>query len=467
MAKPTKTTEIESEILTLPDEPDDVELSILSEMNATDDDVTWSFDVNRVSGPAKLGNKEPFLFSGDASDIAGLKVRLRDECGTGTYRVRIKRNGILYRRFDISVETPTRIQAAPQSEIGTVLAAIQASNERTMQLLERMAERSHAPASQFDPVAMFAAMGTIMANFQKMIPPQQPPVVQPVMQGPNPQDAMKEVMNLFREGVEFAQSINPREPASGMTGILERLLDSPLLAKLAEGVQPPQAPQTIKLPPPRNPGAAPVPRPAPSPVVANSGPAPVPEPQNGMGPQAVPVDHQGEFSGDFAEGESIGEIAPAVETMKAPTPEEFMTAVASNPQLQQQIKGAIDYLISRSVKGSEPEFYAEWLLDNWPDELIDVILATPELLSQLQTYIPDIAPHRGWFERLLAECRDIVKDDAGGPGAGVIYAPSRTSASFNLDGDTGRQGRGRGDVGHHGQAGESGQDKPDHSREGD
>jgi len=437
MAKIIKPADNDSEILVLPDEPDDMELSILSEMNATEDDVTWKFEVNRVTGPAKLGNKEPFLFDGDASEIAGLKIRLRDECGTGTYRVRIKRNGILYRRFDISVETPARTPIAPPSEMGAVLAAIQASNEKTMQLIERMAERNAQPAS-FDPVAMMTSMAAIMKNFQVMMAP----VAQPV--ATSDQNSVK----LFLEGVNFAKDLEPTKHSTGMTGLVERLLESPLLAKLAEGVgNTPMVPPgagapggtgaPLNLPPPRN---RPATAPAPGPSGLTSAPAPVRA--VGAAPPVSPV----QAVAPDNEGEELAEVMPTV----APTPQEFMAALQSNPQLQENVGNAISYLVTRAEKGAEPQFYADWVLDNWPDELITVLLEIPDLVSQLQHFVPAVAPHRNWFEILVAEVREIVKDEEGVSGSEVVNAPElRPAPAVASHGDTRRPGGRESDVGDH------------------
>lgn len=453
MVKPKQSAEISLENTELlEEEVDQTEQSILAEMNATEDDVTWTYSVSRVVGAAKSGVKEPFLFEGDAIEITGLKVRLRDECGTGTYRVRVYRNKVLYRRFDLSVEAPLKQPEKNSSDMSAVMAAIQSSHDKTMQVMERLMERQAQPSQPaFDPVAMFAGIGTIMANFQKMIPAPPPPPTAPekAASAESPAKMMKEVMDLFRQGVDFAQTINPPERSGGMTGIVERLLDSPLLAKLAEGVQAPATPQPLTLPPPRQPGAQP-PLAAPRPVAQPQPFAqPNPTPAAPTAPQAV-LDENFEPEQDSA---SITEIAPSIK----PTPQEMLTAIQSNPQVQQQISQAIQYLVTRAERGSDAGYYAEWVLDNWPEELIDLMISTPDIVSMLEPFVEGLTAQRRWFTELVDACREMVEDDIRQANGGDTNAPSRTDAAVNVDGNTGREIRSGSNAGPDGQAGEGGQ----------
>ncbi|MDE2020935.1 MAG: hypothetical protein KGJ13_11415, partial [Patescibacteria group bacterium] len=351
--------------------------------------------------------------------------------GTGVYRIEVRKNNRIWKRSDMRIMVPEKINAtAPNDLSAVIVAAVNAANAKTHSLLEKMLEKSltaAAPQPAFNPVEMFAGIGTIMANFQKMIP--QPAPTPQIIEAPNPAHAMKEVMDLFKQGVEFAQTINPTEHSSGMTGILERLLESPLLAKIADGIQAPAAPKSLNLPPPRQP----VPQGAPSPAMPIAAPAPLPAAQGQEQVSPLPEASQEEMGG-FEETTHIPEISPSIQ----PTPQEFMLALQSNPQLQANVNQAIQYLLSRASKGSDPGYYADWVLDNWPPELIDVMIEMPDLTNQLQAFVPDIVPHRTWFQSLIDEVRKIVKDEDGQVNGEDIHAPAQPAATINAHGDTGR-----------------------------
>jgi len=411
--------------------------AVLMEFGGADGDASWEINVTQVplNQSNSKGVREVRLFSCDKSEFGSITERCM-KYGDGRYRIRIKRNGVLWKQNDIDVKAPPKDTApAIPSEMSTVLAAIQASNERTMQLIERMAERSNQPAPSFDPVAMMASMAGIMKNFQDMMPQ------------PAPAAAPNNGTELFLEGVRFAKDLAPAEHSSGMTGLVERLLDSPILAKLAEGVQGvPAAPRPLNLPPPLRPmtSAPPLARqrttsPFPPKVTPRNNPSPV-----NIEP-ASPV----QFVQPDNEGEDLPEVAPVM----APTPAEFMAALQSSPELQQNVGNAVSYLVTRAEKGTDAVFYADWVLDNWPDEFISVLLEIPDLVTQLQYLVPAVAPHRQWFEKLVAELREIVKDDAGVSGEvlpEVMNAPEQRPAStVNLNGHTGRTSGRESDAGDH------------------
>lgn len=340
-----KPGEVSSEGMLLETEDEEIELDILSEMNAAPGDTTYSYRVGRITGASSKGAGEPILFKGDGTDVDKIYDRLRDEYGDGKYRIRIMKNGRMWKRFDMAIELPKTTarnpMAAPQSDMAAVLAAIEKSNERTLQLIERLAQRDPLPATA--PDNSLAMIDRVISIVQKINPPRPP------------DDMAAKSVELILKGMDLADRAGGGRE-KGMFDLVSDLLQSPLLAKIAEGTQTPQ----IALPP-RLPNRQVI---KPTPQANGKDTPPAPE----------------------------------------PTQEQMAAAQA------QQMRNIVVMLNTRALHGSSFETYAEWAFDSLPPPLIMQLLAQPDPYQVLLAVAPEIAPQEQWFKSLIDDLRELVND---------------------------------------------------------
>lgn len=331
-------------------EDEEIELDILSEMNAAPGDTTYSYRVGRITGASSKGAGEPILFKGDGTDVDKIYDRLRDEYGDGKYRIRIMKNGRMWKRFDMSIELPKATarnpSVAPQSDMAAVLAAIEKSNERTLQLIERLASREPqaVAVANADPVAMFERALSLVTK-----------LVQPQQRQPE-QDLASRSVDLIMKGMDLADRAGGGRE-KGVMDLVSDLLQSPLLLRITDGVTP--TPQ-IALPPqlPRRQVNKPPPQ------------------GNGK------------------------DTPPATE----PNQEQVAAAQA------QQMRNIVLMLNTRALHGSSFETYAEWAFDSLPPPLIVQLLSQPDPYQVLLSVAPEIAPQEQWFKSLIDELRELVND---------------------------------------------------------
>src|ERR1700729_3151496 len=147
---------------------DEIYAQILDELNAAPDDVTYNATVHEVpvrpDGTSIKGTKEIFLFNCDQSQIPGLSEYLRDSVGTGTYRVRIKKNGILCKAIDLRVKK-IGLPALATSNDNALSPVV----ERLMTRLERLEERL-TQTPPVDEMTRLKTMSEIVKNLQPATP---------------------------------------------------------------------------------------------------------------------------------------------------------------------------------------------------------------------------------------------------------------------------------------------------------
>ena len=129
---------------------------IFSAFGESSDDETWQMRVYRVTGSNRQGFKEPWLFNCSVEELP-IEQRLSDEYGTGIYRCKAYRNNRLFKHFTCEVEKTEKPAVAATSEISTILAAFQESQNRMMAILE---SRLNPPPISVapDPFDMLAKM---------------------------------------------------------------------------------------------------------------------------------------------------------------------------------------------------------------------------------------------------------------------------------------------------------------------
>ena len=155
--------------------------AVMEAAGASPDHIQWKIFVYKLDKDAN--NAEDFIFNIEPHELDGLLTRLRDKNGTGTYRVRVYRKDGLQRQaifaqFDRRVKAPDQpsMPSQPPSEMAAVLSAIQTSNDKTLQVLERLVDRQQVPQSSTPAQSPFAAiteMATAMGVLMKIIQPAQ------------------------------------------------------------------------------------------------------------------------------------------------------------------------------------------------------------------------------------------------------------------------------------------------------
>ncbi len=279
-----------------------------------------------------------------------LPGRLRDQFGTGRYRVRILMNKRLWKRFDIAVEkgmtqTPITTAIQPQSELGAVLTAFGKQQEQIITLLSRP-QTPIVSATPSDPVAMFRAMVEMFKEMRPAAPPA--PVSADI--------PAEKAMDLIMKGVNLAQSLEGGGREKGMMDLLSDAINSPVVAKLLDNVASVQP--GVRLPPPQPRRQAPV--------------APAQE--------------------------------PAKDTPPAPEPTQEQIAAEQMKRTQ----GIILWLLDKANHGSSFETYAEWAFDNLSPPLIQGLLAESDPVASMTTFVPQIASQKQWFTQLIDELRQLV-----------------------------------------------------------
>lgn len=111
------------------------------------------------------------------------------------------------------------------------------------------------------------------------------------------------------------------------------------------------------------------------------------------------------------------QIAPLNDPARSPPPQQQV------PPLIAMLRQPVAYLVTRAARNASPDLYAEWLLDNLPadapDEVIEALIARPDLLQVLIAAVPEVQNYGAWFLRLIEVTRDMLteetndKDDAG------------------------------------------------------
>lgn len=118
--------------------------------------------------------------------------------------------------------------------------------------------------------------------------------------------------------------------------------------------------------------------------------------------------------------------APAAAPAHIPQPSQQLQPQAPQPQQTQeddvnlqamkqnaQIKMGIAFLKNGCDQSAPPESFADVVLANVPTEQVQQILALVEPLDWFAQYDPTVKnePYATWFREMLAECRELLKDD--------------------------------------------------------
>jgi hypothetical protein len=90
------------------------------------------------------------------------------------------------------------------------------------------------------------------------------------------------------------------------------------------------------------------------------------------------------------------------------------------PDLMQLLASQLPQLVGRAANDSDPELYANLIIDNIPPEIdlspLVAFLERPDWFGELQRIEPHIGPYRGWFDSLRAALLELCKGEAASEG---------------------------------------------------
>lgn len=325
---------------------------VLAEFDKTDDDIVYTARINRVVGSPRDGVKEPYLFSVDASLISGVRDRLRDVYGTGTYRIRVYKNNKICRQLDYHIEAPKGgldIKVANGSETALIIETMRENQKSMMEMMERLTGRNTPvlAVAPVDPFQQMERMSVIMKNLREADPPRQ---------------VSDTSLDTFMKAAEFTRDLQGDSSGSGSwVDVLKAALSNPAIGETISAIAAQRNEQ-------RNPR-----RMMRRPMVGN-----LPGPQNQM-PQHQPPNNP-QNGNEQNSGHALGK----------------------------QLESNIRYLIGRAEQNRDPQLYAEWLLDNIDQDLIKKMVDDPNLLTQLEAGFPRLVQHREWFAALIEEVKSFI-----------------------------------------------------------
>lgn len=337
--------------------------TILAAAGQSPEDVRWKCSVLRVD---KNTMQESSLFNVTPDELDALPDRLRDERGSGHYRVRVYRKAgeerqVLFKTYDLRVEADQK-PAQAKTEMSAVLEAFSRMSERMETLITRIVQPLPMPVASpvADPISAVTQIVAAMKGLNEMMGP--------------PRNPTMDVANAMMKGFEIASAIasksaelGPRE--AGETNWLDIIKEFLKSGGLAAMVQ--------------NPGGQP--------------------------PPAIPP-----------------RVAPPAQVQPPPSqvPPIRPQTQSNEQQIVANIRAGILSLIPNAARGSNPELYAEWILDNWPREVTMGVLQQPNAMALLQQLVPEAAPYAPWFEKAIAAMREMVNDGgATAPGTQPNASP--------------------------------------------
>lgn len=383
--------------------------NILAAVDATDKNVTWDIRIYKLDKSA--GNAEEYMFSVLPGEMDGLYDRIRDSEGTGTYRLKAYRQlgagrKVVFKAKDFRIRA-TAVKAAPQQDnrptemMTAVLAAMKEQNDRNERLLRELLTAKPTPQETRNPFDDLEKLTTVMKNLM----PAAPAAV--AAQAP------ADLTGVFVKGVEFAEKIVGDRAGGGDDGDVgiwgmakEVIKNLPQLAAIAQAQQP-QQPQ----------------RPRP-------------------GTRQAQVTRQ----------------AP-------PLPPQQPQAPAQQPQandVQAEMKEVLEYLITRAQRNSDALFYADWLMENVERSTITLLLSQPDPVGTAIMLDARVGAHRDWFDRFIAELRELVNSGQATVGQEFPNATRQAAPPHVPNVDPRGTGRNGSDAANHVPRGQGWQKTTDH-----
>jgi len=309
----------------------------LAELGSDPDEVHVKIGVYK-SLPGK--GKVAWLFDTLPDEMPDIKLRIRNQYGSGDYEFRIYKNGRIFKRCRFCVEVPTRPEPTTQPQ-----------NSELSSILHMMLEQQNKQAEEFK--ALIVGLNnkpqvSMVDNLGPMIGL----MLQAKQLFSQPPQNNGNQIDMLLKGVELAKEIGGGGGESSMLDVVRDLLKSPILG------------EAIKL------GAS-----------SQQGPQrPRQEPQHPrQSPPATML------------------TAPSQPT-PAHTPKQEDPPVLNISQYL--IRAQIDMLINAAKRGDPPDLVAQQVLDNAPDSVLENYIFVDNAIERLAEIHQGILPHRNWFENV-------------------------------------------------------------------
>lgn len=317
------------------------------------------------------GKNLAFLFRTSPDEMSGgeLMEKVRDNYGTGTYRVHIRKGTRIVHNRPFEVETRGPDPAATytpgqhDNALGTaeLLAIMQQQADRTMQMFtQTMQSFSEAlkgrDAPAFNPAEMQSTLIQSLAALKQMT---------------EPTESTGDAVKMLIQGLTLAKDLQPKEGETNTSDILLKALDTfgPTIAAASGRALPP----ALGGPTPGAPGASGAAAAAADPQVAKDAEA---ERQKGM----------------------------------------------QSAAMRQQLA----WLIKQAAAGKNPDLYAELLLDQVGEAVVLDFIGKPDAMDKLIALDGNVSLYRPWFDSLKNCIHDLtrpeVKGDTGQQGVFVSGA---------------------------------------------
>ena len=379
------------DITGITDDTEAIEKDILAEVGAADRTVEYYINVHRVPRDGKL---PPKLFTCSPDEFKGVADRVLEHYGTGTYEARVYKNKGLWRRIAFAVEAPraTPHIQAPSANDSALVTMVRQQGEALQALLAQVAA-AKAPQSTGLNIGGVAALLTATA-----------PIVTALLGARAPASGGGDQLGLLTKMMEFAREMNSDGKEKGAFDIISDLLNSPLIAQMAN--QPP---------------------------AVNGGPLP-----NAPVPQPVPV------------------VRPMqMQPQQPPQPvQQTQAPLAATPEMK-ALQEQLAFLVTRAERNSDISLYADVIEDAMSPTDLQMFLAQSDPVLVLSTIWPPVAQHRAWFTQvigLLTESREAVDVAA--------HVPTGQPANVDPANDPQRQSGGANDTRYDGDASETGEGDP-------
>jgi len=283
--------------------------------------------------------------------------------GRGTYRIKVyapNEFGKVVMKVNKLERYEGAVEAAivpPQPGNSDAVMALADAMLKGFEKLGALIVQTQTPT--VDPAAQRRVMLEEMALMRDMFAPN-PATAQPVQ-------SLDSMLSLFQKGLELGQGMNPAEPAEGMAGFLQAI--KPFAEPLGKIVENIASKQT----------AAPAPQPA---RVALQPPVARPDAVETRSPESQP-----------------------------PEDPEMFASLKYRP-----FKNYIDQLVAvvQNNPETDPYAYACMILDNVPNEALEILLADGQMVDNFIKVSPAVADHRVWFDELAKELHELTKPEEPG-----------------------------------------------------
>ena len=82
----------------------------------------------------------------------------------------------------------------------------------------------------------------------------------------------------------------------------------------------------------------------------------------------------------------------------------------------------LDFLVKKAASGSNPDLYAELVLDNMPEALVRQFLADGDPVAKLARFDKRVSLHEQWFRDLGKAVTEALNADDAGAGSSPTAA---------------------------------------------